>query len=511
MNTKTIARNSVWLGAEFVIEFIAAVATSVAIARELGPAELGYYVYISWLTRISIVLGNVGLPASALKYMAQYWASGNRGVARSVFEGTVRMQVLLSCLIAAGGWVFVLAFGDSAYRLAALLLVLSIIPAMVNTMPTVANIATENPAANVPGSIVSVGIYTLGVTLSLLFGWRLTGVAASLLLSRTLEAFVRAIPVKRWIREVPCVKLPEDLRKKMKAFSAQSIVLMVLGIVVWDRSEILFLKHYAADIRQIAYYSVSFGMAENILGVIRIFGNSIGTTMRAQFGRDEMGLRRMLPTAVGYIALLAFPLYFGLASLSRPTILLAYGHAYAPAVGVLMVTALLTVPKAFQVPLQSFLQASERQGFMVWWGLCCAGINLSLDWLLIPRYGALGAAYGNGLAQLVAATGLWIGAAKMFDLLMPYRRVGRSLVCSLIMGAVVCLVSRPFGPVPAALVGIPVGIVIFFLFMRLSPLLDRNDLNRLLQMRSSCPPAVRVWFDRAINLIIVQSPRKTTA
>jgi len=511
MNTRTIARNSVWLGAEYVVDFIAGIATSVAIARVLGPAELGYYVYICWLTRISIVLGNVGLPASAVKYMAQYWAGGNRGVARSIFDVTVRMQVLLSCLIAAGGCVFVLAFGDPPYRAAALLLVLSIIPAMVNTMPTVANIATENPAANVPGSITSAGIYTLGVTLSLVFGWGLTGVAASVLLSRTLESFVRAIPVKRWIREVPSVKLPEDLRKKMKVFSSQSIVLMVLGVVVWDRSEILFLKHYSPDIRQIAYYSVSFGMAESILGIIRIFGNSIGTTMRAQFGRDEMGLRRMLPTAAGYVALLAFPLYFGLAALSRPTILLAYGRAYAPAVGVLIVTALLTVPKAFQVPLQSFLQASERQGFMVWWGLSSAGINLSLDWLLIPRYGAMGAAYGNGLAQLIAVTGLWIGAAKMFDLQMPYRRVGRSLVCSLIMGAVVWLVSRPFGPVPAALVGIPVGVVVFFLFLRLSPLLDRNDLYRLRQVRSSCPPAVRVWFDRAVNLIEVQSPRKTAA
>jgi O-antigen/teichoic acid export membrane protein len=343
------------------------------------------------------------------------------------------------------------------------------------------------------------------------FGWGLTGVAASVLLSRTLETFVRGIPVRRWIRAVPRVNVPEALRKKMKVFSAQSMVLMVLSVVVWDRSEILFLKHYCPDIRQIAYYSVSFGMAENVLGVIRVFGTSIGTTMRAQFGRDKMGLLRMLPAAAGYIALLAFPLYFGLAALSRPTILLAYGRAYAPAIGVLIVTALLTVPKAFQAPLQSFLQASERQGFMVWWGLTSAGINLSLDWLLIPRYGAVGAAYGNGLAQLIAMAGLWIGAARMFDLQMPYRRVGRSLVCSLIMAAVVGLVSRPFGPLPAALVGIPVGILVFYLLQRLSPLLDKDDLYRLRQVRSSCPPAVRVWFDRAVNSIEVQSPRKTAA
>src|SRR4029077_14248492 len=136
------------------------------------------------------------------------------------------------------------------------------------------------------------------------------GVAASLLISRTLEAFVRGIPVRRWIRQAPCVSLPEDVRKKMKTFSAQSIVLMVLGVVVWDRSEIVFLRRYSADIRQIAYYSVSFGMAENILGAIRIFGNSVATTMRAQYGRDRKSLRLMLPTAVGYIALLAIPLYF---------------------------------------------------------------------------------------------------------------------------------------------------------------------------------------------------------
>ena len=50
--------------------------------------------------------------------------------------------------------------------------------------------------------------------------------------------------------------------KRMMSFAWQSVASMMVALIVWDRSEVILLKYLCADIRQVAYYSVAFSMAE---------------------------------------------------------------------------------------------------------------------------------------------------------------------------------------------------------------------------------------------------------
>jgi O-antigen/teichoic acid export membrane protein len=49
-NTRTIARNSFWYGLELLFGLCAALVTSVAVARVMGPERLSYYQLMVWLT-----------------------------------------------------------------------------------------------------------------------------------------------------------------------------------------------------------------------------------------------------------------------------------------------------------------------------------------------------------------------------------------------------------------------------------------------------------------------------
>src|ERR1044071_4031364 len=102
-NSKTIARNSLWYGLEIGIALVAAVVVSVVVARALGPERLGYYAYITWLTNMSNVVGCLGIPMSTRKYMAEYLGRGDQGTARAIFFATLRLQLLVSALVTAGG------------------------------------------------------------------------------------------------------------------------------------------------------------------------------------------------------------------------------------------------------------------------------------------------------------------------------------------------------------------------------------------------------------------------
>ena len=85
MNSTTISRNTFWYGLETAAAFVAALFTSIAIARVLGPEKLGHFVFIGMLASFASSLGSLGIPAAAAKYMAEYLGRGEPGVARAVF------------------------------------------------------------------------------------------------------------------------------------------------------------------------------------------------------------------------------------------------------------------------------------------------------------------------------------------------------------------------------------------------------------------------------------------
>ena len=160
------------------------------------------------------------------------------------------------------GLVLIWFFGDREYRPIALLMIASIFPYMVNSIAAGANTALEDLRANVPASLVSTGIFVTAVFSSIHFGWNLVGIAVGLLTMRTVELIVRLVPIIRRLNGHAVEPLDGVLGKRMFTFSSQSLILMVIGLIVWDRSEMVVLKNFCTDIRQVAFYSVAFNITD---------------------------------------------------------------------------------------------------------------------------------------------------------------------------------------------------------------------------------------------------------
>src|SRR5579875_46554 len=93
-NSKTILRNTVWYGLENVISFASSLITSIAIARTLGPAQMGYVIYVAFIAQIASQVGSIGIPATTRKYMAEYLGAGSPGIARFIYRRTLLLQAL---------------------------------------------------------------------------------------------------------------------------------------------------------------------------------------------------------------------------------------------------------------------------------------------------------------------------------------------------------------------------------------------------------------------------------
>jgi O-antigen/teichoic acid export membrane protein len=505
-NAKVIGRNFIFIGLEVVITLVCTLLTTVAIARVIGPTRLGYFNLIFWLTSITSSVGSLGIPLTTFKYMGEFLGGGQKELARAVFFYNLWAQTAIACVLTVIGIVAVFTVADPAYRLVSSLLVLSMVPNMITFVPSQANSAAEDASLNTRGAFVGALVYVLAVAVSLRLGWNLVGIAAGVLVYRTAELAVKTVPVLRSMKSVPPVPLPREIRRRMFSFSGLSTGLMILQIVIWDRSDIIFLKLLQPDIRQLAFFSVCFSVADRLMRVPQTFANALSPSQMAEYGRDKERLFKMTSKASTYILLGALPILIGVACIGGPFVRVMYGSQYLPAIPVFIVVALLSIPKAVLTPAQTLLYSAEDLGFVLKWGCVAAAINVLLDVALIPSHGALGAAWANGIAQTFAALMIWGRVLVRYPVRIDGPVVLRLAAATLAMAIVVLgIVAMPFDPLMKLSVAVPAGAIVFLVTSRMFAVLQKDDRRRLLQFSALLPTPVGSSFKRLVDFLVPQT------
>jgi O-antigen/teichoic acid export membrane protein len=502
-NARIIGRNFIFMGLEVLITLVCTLLTTVVIARVIGPTRLGYFNLVFWLTSITCSVGSLGIPLTTFKYMGEFLGAGKKELARAVFFYNLWAQTAIASVLTAISMIAVFTIVEPAYRSCSALLVLSMVPNMITFVPSQANSAAENAVLNTRGALVGAIVYVAAVAISLTLGWNLVGIAAGVLVYRSAELAVKTVPVLKSMETVARVPLPADIRKRMFSFSGLSTGLMLLQIVIWDRSDIIFLKLLQPDIRQLAFFSVCFSVTDRLMRVPQTFANALSATQMAEFGRDKDRLFKMTSQASTYVLLGALPILIGVACIGGPFIRVMYGSQYLAAIPVFIVVALLSIPKAVLTPALTLLYSAEDLGFILKWGCVAALINVLLDLALIPSHGALGAAWANGLAQTFAALSIWGRVLLRYPVRIDMPALLRLAAATLAMAIVVlAIVAIPLSAVMKLCVAVPAGALVFAVTSRMFMVLQKDDRRRLLVFSSLLPMAVDSSFKRLVNFLV---------
>jgi glycosyltransferase involved in cell wall biosynthesis/O-antigen/teichoic acid export membrane protein len=502
-NTRTIARNTGWYGLETAISFVVGLFTSIAIARTLGPSKMGYIIYVVWIAQVVSSLGGMGIPATTRKYMAEFLGMGDRGTARYIYIRTFMLQAILAALATVGLLLWVIRDAAADYRLGAVLVVLSIWPSMVNFISAQANVATEELSTNLPASIASILVYFAAIATTVVFHWGVVGIGGSMLLMRSVDFLVRVIPTMRRILRWETTHVqPPGLRQRMLMFAWQSVASMIVALIVWDRSEFFLLKRLNADIRQVAYYSVAFSLAERLLISSAVFGSAAGATIFAQFGRDKSKLPDLVATAFRYLALTTIPLHAIATALALPALLFLYGKQYEGAAMVVTLAPLLCMPKAFIGPIQSLLESTERQRYVIMATVVAGFVDISVAWFLIPAHGAVGACIGSGAAQITAVATLWAFGINRFKLKLPWLQTAKIVLASTVAALTAHFIAVRVSPLWALVFGGSASLVVLFgLFFALR-VLEPEDSGRLGILIGMLPEGVAAPVTSFLSILI---------
>lgn len=432
-------RNIFFSVVRLVLNAFATLGTSIILAHGLGPSNLGEYSWVIWLAGTLGLLANLGLPPALTKYISEYVGRGEMATAIKIAKSLLNIQLGIAALVtlATAGASF---FSKSSHVLIVLAAILVFFQAMQQAMSgALAGLQRFDRIALIclQGSIAQVVCIIAAATLHCsVRGMLWATIAGS---AATCWFFYRGVSElitsqKESLQQAAAPTLT-DLRRKIGTFSATISYVLLLDTIVWQRSEVLFLKWYST-LPEIAFYSIAYSIASKMSDLSGTFSATLLPLYSEHFGRSGMSeMGGLLAQALKYLqTVMVFPCFLA-AALCGPVVVLIYGKAYAPiALPLEILIGCLTVT-SIGVVCSPLLVGTERQSFIAKYGTVIAVLNITLDFFLIPKYGAVGASVANCTSQIAGVIGGTLYVFHICQARFPWK-----IVLSIYFSATVAIV-----------------------------------------------------------------------
>ncbi len=287
-------------------------------------------------------------------------------------------------------------------------------------------------------------VVTSGVT-ALLLGFYLIGLLGSYLMSSAITALCLAFIVKRfgiriWGRIAPGKML--KVLKETLPFTA----LMIVGMI-YARIDVVLLSkisspHYSSE-AAVGYYSASMRILEFFTFIptsLEIALLPLMSYLYAQ-ARDRMWLTYR--ESVRLLAIISIPIVVIMTFRSYDIVTMVFGKDFHDSGRVLPFLAWGLFTIFMDIPALNILKNSRLLNVVILYVLVNAGINIGLNFVMIPKYSFVGAGVVCGatkfLDMIVLACLLRIIAKGSIGLIV---NIYKPLLCALPAGAVLYLLPK---------------------------------------------------------------------
>lgn len=372
-------------GTRILVVFVT-FATTVVVARELGPTGRGLYAVAVTLGAIGAQFGNFGLHASNVYFVAK-----DRTRLPALIGNTLAV-VAISCLVAAlSGILFVYWPRFSPLHGTLLLLAMAFVPislAYLLTQGLLLGINEVRAYNNIEsaGKILALALISVlavfrGQTVELFFAATSLSVVMTFLWALRRLRRVSAAPLR-----VSWAVFRQSIGIGLRAYAIAFFGFLLLRI------DLLMVK-YMLGPTEAGYYSISQILAENTMMFPVVIGLLLFPKLSALKEMEQKA--RLANKAVLVTAALMLPAVVIAVLAAAPVISLAFGRNFLPAVGPFV----WLMPGTYFLGLETVMvQLLNSEGFppiiVVAW-IVDTLINVALNFWAIPRYGIAGASIAS--------------------------------------------------------------------------------------------------------------------
>ncbi|MDD5339642.1 MAG: flippase [Candidatus ainarchaeum sp.] len=424
-HSKEVARGSFWsLFGGLFYKFISFLYV-VIIARMASQDDIGlFYLSLAVVTTF-IVISDLGLPASLIRYTPYYEGRGEHGKVRALLKYAYLTVTLLSVLFVGAIWLCADTLGSmyqnpllpGALRIVSLFLLLNnIFRINYSFLNGLSDIKQMQFLLNMDNLLK----FVLTIAFFFFFGASFMTIAMPFLITHLLVVLVGFLLVSRKERSLPVGKeaMPSFhfVLTEVVPFGLMLTAIYSLNLLLVSSDRILlgYLAPPSQATQLIAVYSISTTLATVLVMFPAAIGSVFLPVMSRLAGKDDTDqMRSTMDTAQRWLLFIILPVTVVMISLPSELLGAFYGQAYQAGWLVMFIFTLGIMMNGFAYLVSMALAALRQVGLELRISAAAAVANVILCILLIPGFGMEGAA----LASLLSFT----------LLLLLYRHYGRVL------------------------------------------------------------------------------------
>ena len=426
-----VKKNAILLALANAVSQAVGFAVNVYVARRMGQSVFGQFAFAATFASYFTILGDPGISTLAQRELARH-TEATREYAGSIL--LVRL-VCSICALLAMSTLAILNFEGTKLTLTLVYGVASLAPALSLNWVFAAHERMEYVAGTAILTAVSYfGLVALALTVTdslLLFplsvlGSNLAGaVVSQIVVIRRWGGLSLRLPNNEFVRQLSTSVWPFALSGVVIATNLK-LGTMILGFLGWDS--------------EAGLYAAAFKLTH----VLQILGAMYFASIYPALSRLHMSSKRELAVTVtkslDLCASVAIPITVGGIIVAGPLVQWIYDDQFTGSTVVFQALLLAFLATSLAGTLAYYLMASERQGMYLVSNIVSLVGNATLCTLLIPRYGAYGAALAYSVAELVGLVLIYRQARQALIVRLPVHLVSPLLASSIM--TIVILANR---------------------------------------------------------------------
>lgn len=380
--------------------------------RVLGAESWGILALAVAVANLSGRFGALGFDRVALRFGAEGHGRRDLAEAGRVWRASLAAAWLGATLLGAAIWICAPALAvyfhqpGLAVPLRALALSIPFI-ALTNTgaasLQSVQRVAAMAFYALVIPPVVALGVLggclLLGladvtwVAAALAAGWAVAGVGATLATLRASRG--SGLPSVGW---------------RIVRFAGTVVLVTGTAQIVWYIDRFMLARMGSAS--DVGTYDVAATLAQQLAGILAAIAPTFSAMAGSLFfARERSHLLSLYQSATRWSVALTLPMFLALSFAAEP-LLAVFGPEFTDARWALVVLAAGQLASTAAGSVGQVLVMTNREGLVFLNNLLVGVLNVVGNWLLIPRYGILGAAVSTSCAlaimNVVAVLELWV-------------------------------------------------------------------------------------------------------
>lgn len=485
MSKKSLTKNYLYNTLYRIFFIIVPLVTTPYIARVLSPNEVGINSYVSSVINIFTTIGLLGLSNYSVREIA-YVRHDKEKTNRTFFElFFIRLLLFILTVIV----YLTFAFLNQDYKTYYIIYIFTIIGTFIDTSWFFQG-EEEFKLITIRSFIIKT-ISTASIFVLVRNEDDLPVLMTIYSLTTIISAAVLFVPLRKYLSR-PNLR---SLNIKKHVVPSIKLFLPQVATLLYCQMDKIMIGNITGNITETGFYN----QAEKIINIPLAIITSLSTVLLPRISQEFMkkhydNVKYHIENALQFSLMLALPLTFGIASTAGGLIPWFLGEEYLPVINILISLSITVIFIALSnVSGNQYLTATNNTKVLTVSYCFGAVIDLVLNLMLIPQFGANGAAIATIVTEMIVMV-TQFASIKFIDLRLLFVNSVKYLVGSLLILSIcsLCVLAIEPSPMLTAVQGV-LGFSVYFIFL----IVSRDKLflkyaSRLLHIKRKSKPSLLI-------------------